>query len=245
MRSLRRTLGLLQIPDFELEVWNNAILGGSAQQIARAKARKPIERPYLATSWKKFGGHDAGAMIVANPDTRRVIREILPTLDAPFESVTGKMIADNVISLGLSLDLPKDPAGELVVQSADAQTATAVHSAVVKLKEMLVSEDSEYRSYVSDSGLAAIKSFDPEVAGNDVVLDFGPLLSDETTLLELMDPIRMKGQRIQHANDLRQVILAMLNYESANKSFPAYANFDEGGKPLLSWRVHILSLIHI
>jgi hypothetical protein len=33
VRSLRRSLGLLQIPDFELEVWNNAILGGSVQQI--------------------------------------------------------------------------------------------------------------------------------------------------------------------------------------------------------------------
>ena len=241
MKSLRRTLGLLQIPDFEMEVWNNAILVGSAQQIARVKARKPIERPYLATSWKKFGGHDAGAMIVASSDTRRVMRELLPKFDAPFENVTGKMIADNVISLGLSLDLPKDVGAEVVIQSTDEQTATAFHSAVVKLKEQLVADDGEYRDLVPPAGLVTINAVKPALVGSDVVLDLGPLLSDKTTLLELLGPIG--SRQTQRSNNIRQLVLAMHNYESAYKSFPAYANFDEDGEPLLSWRVHILPFI--
>ena len=240
VRSLRRSLGLLQIPDFELEVWNNAILGGSAQQIAKTKARTTIERPHLATSWKKFGGHDAGLMIFASSDTRRVIREIFPKLESPFEGVTGKMIADNVISFGLSLDLPKEVAAKVIIQSTDEPTATALHSAVAKLKEMLVADDGEYKALVPPAGFAAISAVNPELVGSDVVLDFGPLLSDKTKLMELIDPIGVGSRQTQRKNNLRQVILAMLNYESANQAFPAYANFDEEGKPLLSWRVHVL-----
>ena len=243
MRSLRRTLGLLQIPDFELEVWNNAILGGSSQQIARAKARKPIERLDVANSWKKFGGHDAGVMIVASSDTRRVIQELLPMLDAPFQNVTGKMIADNLISLGLSLDLPKDVSAEVVIQSTDEQTAAAFHSALVKLKEQLVADDGKYRDLIPTSGLAAINAVEPALVGNDVVLDLGPLLSDKTKLLELLGPIRTSSRQTQRSNNTRQLVLAMLNYETVYKKFPAYANFDKDGKPLLSWRVHILPYI--
>ena len=243
IRSLRRTLGLLPIPDFELEVWNNAILGGSAQQIAKAKARTPIKRPHLATAWKKFGGHDAGAMIVASPDTRRVLRELLPKFDAPFETVTGKMIADNLISLGLSLDLPKDVGAEIVIQSTDERAAAAFHSAMIKLKELLVASDGEYRALVPPAGLAAINAVEPELVGRDVVMDLGPLLSDKTKLMELLAPARKSAQQTHRSNDLRQIILAMHNYESAYKSFPAYANFDEDGKPLLSWRVHVLPFL--
>ncbi|HEV2971230.1 MAG TPA: DUF1559 domain-containing protein [Pirellulales bacterium] len=44
-------------------------------------------------------------------------------------------------------------------------------------------------------------------------------------------------------NELRQIGLAMLSYERANRHFPAHAIFSTEGKPLLSWRVAILPYI--
>ncbi len=41
-------------------------------------------------------------------------------------------------------------------------------------------------------------------------------------------------------NNLKDLMLGLLNYESANKQFPAQAKFDATGKPLLSWRVLLL-----
>lgn len=58
-------------------------------------------------------------------------------------------------------------------------------------------------------------------------------------------------------NNIRQIALAMLNYENANGHFPPAYIADENGKPMHSWRVLILpyleqealykqlSLIHI
>ena len=42
------------------------------------------------------------------------------------------------------------------------------------------------------------------------------------------------------SNDVRQISMSLMCYESAHGAFPARASFDKTGKPLLSWRVHML-----
>lgn len=57
-------------------------------------------------------------------------------------------------------------------------------------------------------------------------------------------PIKRQAKReINAQNSMRQIILASLNFESANLAFPATATVDADGKPLLSWRVHILPFL--
>jgi hypothetical protein len=41
-------------------------------------------------------------------------------------------------------------------------------------------------------------------------------------------------------NNFKLVCLALHNHESARQAFPAAASYDAEGRPLLSWRVHIL-----
>lgn len=48
--------------------------------------------------------------------------------------------------------------------------------------------------------------------------------------------------RMVSSNNLKQIALGMHNYESANGAFPS-DSFDANGKPLLSWRVHILPYV--
>ncbi|MGO9115165.1 MAG: DUF1559 domain-containing protein [Thermoguttaceae bacterium] len=62
-------------------------------------------------------------------------------------------------------------------------------------------------------------------------------------LLPAVQAARESGQRTQSSNNLKQIALAMLNYESLFGTYPARAIFDKQGKPLLSWRVHILPYI--
>ncbi len=54
---------------------------------------------------------------------------------------------------------------------------------------------------------------------------------------------RSAARRMQSQNNMRQIELAIHNYESAYGSLPARANVDPQGKPLLSWRVHILPFL--
>jgi Protein of unknown function (DUF1559) len=62
-------------------------------------------------------------------------------------------------------------------------------------------------------------------------------------LLPAVQAARAAARRMQSSNNLKQLALANLNYESAFKRFPAAFSTDEAGKPLLSWRVQILPFI--
>jgi hypothetical protein len=62
-------------------------------------------------------------------------------------------------------------------------------------------------------------------------------------LLETVQKIRGSAARQVSVNHLRQIALAMHNYQDVYRRLPAHATYDKNGKPLLSWRVAILPFI--
>lgn len=62
-------------------------------------------------------------------------------------------------------------------------------------------------------------------------------------LLPAVQQVRTAARRTTSANNLRQQILASLNFESAFRAFPAGYSTNVKGEKLLSWRVHILPFI--
>jgi type II secretory pathway pseudopilin PulG len=62
-------------------------------------------------------------------------------------------------------------------------------------------------------------------------------------MLPAVQAARDAARRSAASNNLKQIALAMLNYESARKRLPSPAICDNTGKPLLSWRVAILPFL--
>ena len=92
----------------------------------------------------------------------------------------------------------------------------------------------------------------PEVVGNELVYSVKP--GDSTVqiatigiltgmLLPAVQQVRFAARRTQSLNNLRQLALAALNYESAHMQFPQHAIYSDDGEPLLSWRVAVLPFI--
>jgi type II secretory pathway pseudopilin PulG len=59
-------------------------------------------------------------------------------------------------------------------------------------------------------------------------------------LLPAIQAAREAARRTQSMNNMKQLMLSLLNYHDAKKTLPANAIYSSDGKPLLSWRVAIL-----
>ncbi len=103
-----------------------------------------------------------------------------------------------------------------------------------------------YMGRMSEKTLAALQ---PARDGNQVQFHFiapaGPAVIGVliALLLPAVQAAREAARRATASNNLKNIGLALLNYESAYKHLPARAIFDSQGKPLLSWRVQILPFL--
>ena len=77
-------------------------------------------------------------------------------------------------------------------------------------------------------------------AGNQQLTSIATIGILVSLLLPAVQAAREAARRAACANNLKQLMLGLLNYESAHGHYPAQANYGQGDKPLLSWRVHIL-----
>lgn len=62
-------------------------------------------------------------------------------------------------------------------------------------------------------------------------------------LLPAVQQVRAAARRVTSQNNLRQLALALLNYESVHGHLPPAYSTDADGNPLLSWRVEILPFL--
>jgi hypothetical protein len=62
-------------------------------------------------------------------------------------------------------------------------------------------------------------------------------------LVQAVAKVREAAARLQSANNLKQLTLAIITYADTYMQMPPAATYDKNGKPLLSWRVLILPFI--
>lgn len=216
---------------------HRAVFAGTTVALERVRVQKTSTRPELAEALSAFSVPSAQILILPSANQRRIVDEMLPTMPQELGGGPITTLTRGMRWAAMALETHPKPALHLVVQSKDVAAAQGL----IRLGQdgMTLIE----RSFRGQDPLAAIvrglAQVKPAVVGDRIVLDVD--LERATALVSVpLRAARAAAQRSQCVNNLKQIGLAMHNYHASHKTFPPAYSRDKSGRPLLSWRVHIL-----
>lgn len=227
------------------EPLGNVVFAGSKAALERVKSLKAEPRPELAKAFEAAGDTAAQVVVVPTADNRKVIRDSLPQLPPEIGGGSGGALADGVQWAAIGLNLPPKLSVSLTIQSKDAETAAAL-AKIVSAAYALAGAQGDVRQTIPKFN-ELVKLITPAVKGDRLTL----VLNDENggvakltaALAQPVNVARDAARRAQSTNNLKQLALAMHNYHDSYGAFPPAASYSKDGKPLLSWRVHVLPFI--
>ena len=227
------------------EIAGDAVLGAnSEEQLEKLKTTRTKNPRDLSAAWKALGQGHCGLLIFGNRDSRRVVREMFPALPAPFAAIDGELLGKHLQWGGLVADLPPDPKLEVLFQTDQRESAEVMQKAIQEGLSWVERFPYSQQFLSADELHALGKSLAPKISGERVMITFEDMLSDLQRIAKLLAPpvkaARQAANRSLRINRFKNILLAMLNYESARGTYPPRSTFSDDGKPLLSWRVHIL-----
>ncbi|MBN1911742.1 MAG: DUF1559 domain-containing protein [Pirellulales bacterium] len=215
---------------------------GSEKTLTRLASQKPYPRPELEKAFAEVGDTTAQYVLLPPEYARRVIREMMPTLPKKLGGGPSSVLTDGLRWAAVSVDLQSAITVRAVVQSTDARAAGALLRQLKTLTGDLA-QNKELRRAVPNIDKVLVILIPKQVDDRlELVLDpeNQGVAKVVTLLLPPVSAARTAARRMQSMNLLKQHAIAMHNYIDAKKTFPAAASRDAQGKPLLSWRVHVL-----
>jgi hypothetical protein len=158
-----------------------------------------------------------GPIAIAYYDSREIFR-----FAHPFFQIVFQMIANQIQRQGLPWDAAMLPSGNSIEKHLKP------FSAAVRRTDSGV----EFISRQTLPGGNAVTSAPLAVA----------LLAP--AIFQARKSSRQAVRRMHARNNLKQLGLSMHNYHDVHHGFPAAHNTGQNGKPLLSWRVHVLPFLN-
>ncbi len=213
-----------------------SIIAGPKTTLARLRKLQPVPRPELAKAFATAGGGAAQICLLPPTVLRRAIEETLPLLPEELGGGSIKELTRGCQWAVARIDAAPSVQVRLTLQATDADTAKALHSDLSRLLKALAKNE-QIRSLFPNVEKAVLIAT-PEISGDRLTL-----ARNESELTTLLQPILAPfapPPRSDATVRLHKLLVALLDYENAQHHFPAAASYDNEGKPLLSWRVHIL-----
>jgi hypothetical protein len=239
VKAVARLLGELGPGADAAQPVGQAAVVASPARLARLRRQaRPGRCPDLAEALDAVDG-PLRLVLVPDADTRRVVEELLPTLPpslggGPVKALTrGARLA--AVGVGV-----KPPRLRLAVQTTDEAAARDAQVALARVVRALAEQKAVRDLWPDANALPALLV--PRQEGARLTYTV-----EAKELAEVLRPAaaraRVAAERARSENNLRQLAVALHTYHDAHGSFPAAASYDGQGRPLLSWRVHLLPFV--
>jgi len=217
-----------------------AVVVGHERTVARVRTLKAEPYPNLARAFAAAGDTTAQVLLLPSASSRQVVEQMLPTLPKELGGGPSTVLTRGIQWAAVGQDVTPNVSLRLVVQSQDFKAAQKLHDWVVRVLKRLGEQKELQQAIPNFDQIAATMT--PKVEGDRLTLALNEA-AVMAALLPAVQRMRTAAGSAQSANNLKQIAIAMHNYHATNKSFPPHASYDKNGKPLLSWRVHVLPYV--
>jgi hypothetical protein len=216
---------------------HDALIFGDPQTLARLAKLQAKPSPALARAFAAAGDMTAQALLLPGAAPPEMIEQMLAGLPKELGEVPSSVLTRDILWAAAGVESAPHVKVRLVVQAQDAKAAAALGDLTVRQLK-LASEMPPVRALFPNLG-QLVPVLTPKVDGDRLVLTLEePTLA--AALLPVMQKTRAASGEAMHTNKLRQVAVAMHSFHDTHHCFPSHASYDRNGKPLLSWRVHLL-----
>lgn len=227
--------------EYKFEKMGSALVGGADRTLTRLKDLKPEVRPELVQAFAAAGDTAVLMLLIPSNENRKVVEEIMPQMPAELGGGPITTVTRGARWAALGVDLPPKLSLRGTIQATDGEAAKKLRDVIARFYKLLGEEGSRNQKArnLIPGWDKLVEQLTPKVEGDQLVVSL-----EEKDVTAAIKPIIVRVQATaEHkssVNNLKQIGLAMHNYHDAHKHFPTIANFDKAGKPLLSWRVHLL-----
>lgn len=224
----------------------NVIAFGAPVTLERLKKNNPVERADLAAAFAACGEEPVQLAAAIPADAQRVVRELVTKLPPEIGGGEGQDLLHALQWLSVSLQPPPKLALHLRIQSKDEASATNLRPRLLAGLNLLL-QGPQQRLPEARPGLAELAiRLTPKVNGDHLELNIAGEEAEKLAGELAAGPfgvLQGSAAKAQSMNNLKQMGLAMHNYHDVHRHFPPAAFLSKEGKPLLSWRVHILPFV--
>jgi hypothetical protein len=243
-KALRELLGRdSQFSGATFEQIRGAVVGASEATLQRLRTLKPADFPGLEKAFAAAGDTPAQLVGLLSRDNRRVIAETMPELPEEL-GASSEAITRGLEWAAVGVNVAPEMTLRLILQARDAAAARDLGALARKGLDLLG------REAARDRGIGRVLPHADRLVGQlklKVDKDRVTLTLDDRQLTAILKPAvseaRKASARMQSMNNLKQIVLAMHNYQDNYRGLPTQAIYSKDGKPLLSWRVGILPFI--
>jgi hypothetical protein len=215
-----------------------ALVAGDKDLVDHIRKMKPADRPELAKAFAAAGDGAVQAVLMPPPQLVKLIDEKAPGLPKELGGGSTRPFTQSIQWAALGLDAPPKLAVRLTVQSPSDDAAKVLNESGVGLLKAVTSLKEVRAALPGIDKAAALVS--PVREGSRLAQTWDDKQAGEA-LAPLVRWATTEAVRTPASNNLHQLLIAAHNYADTNGgTLPAFANFDKAGKPLLSWRVHLL-----
>jgi hypothetical protein len=221
---------------------------GSAAGLEKIQSRKSVERKDFA---KCFDGIEEGAQIgvfCPSDGVRTIFESVAPELPKQLGGGSTKKITRGIDFIRLIADESNPFQLQLDVKANNAETTKFLTGLLDQAKALLPMApvaDETGEKPLKEANPAMLKVWldllTPKVEGNQIQMKLN-VEKEGKAVMAVFNPTAAAARQ-QSTNNVKQILLAAHNYESANGKFPGDILDKKTGKPLLSWRVAILPYI--